>query len=202
MAAKSTQHYRFCKASSILGTLPDEYSLTMNEYHSIYSFYVTYSMCKTLSAKKRDFRDYGWATNSTTDQVISAVLKGVLKLQKNPEFVFTEKDDLAEQFKDRALTDGPVADLAKERAVIGITPEDNNYYKLFHRIRNGLAHGKFRLCYSPTNEKMIIIQDNDHYNVTARIVLRLSTVIGFIAVLQYENISDTKQDQTNLSNIF
>lgn len=194
MPKVATQRYKFIASASILGTLPDEYTLSVKDYYSIYSFYVTHSMCKSLSVKKRGFCDYGWASNSTTDPLIAAALKGVLNLHRNPEFVFTTKNDLSSQFTNRSLADGPVTDLTRERAVIGITYEDSNYHKLFHHIRNGLAHGSFRLRNSLDHEKMMIIQDNDRYNVTARIVLKLSTVLAFIEAIDLNGLIDVGGD--------
>ena len=194
MQTVSAQSYKFRKVASILGTEPDDYALTVNEYHSIYSFYVTYSMCKSLSDKKRSFIDYGWISNSTTNPAVEAALKGVLNLQRNSEFVFTKDNDLAVQFSNKSLTDGPINDLSWERAVIGITSESSNYFRLFHHIRNGLAHGKFKLRKSDDNEKMIVIQDNDQYNVTARIVLKLSTILAFIEAIDLNDIINRGDD--------
>ena len=194
MPAVSTQTYKYRKTASILGNDPDEYDLSLADYYSIYSFYVTYSMCKSLSTKKRDFLEYGWSSNSITNPAIDAALKGVLNLQRNPEFVFTKDNDLPIQFANRSLGDGPIADLSWERAVIGITSESSNYLKLFHHIRNGLAHGNFKLRYSSDNEKMVVIQDNDQYNVTARIVIKLSTILSFIHAIDINELISTEGD--------
>lgn len=62
------------------------------------------------------------------------------------------------------------------------------YLKFFYRIRNGFAHGKYCLRLSEDNIKMVIIQDNDKYNVTGRIVVRLSTLLNFINEIDINNL--------------
>lgn len=64
------QTYRFSKGASILGNLHDEYQLSQEEYYKVYSFYVTYSMCGTQSAKKRSFISYGWDSESIKSTIL------------------------------------------------------------------------------------------------------------------------------------
>jgi len=182
------QTYRYKKEDSIMGNLRDEYSLTPEEYYKVYSFYVTYSMCGSQSAKKRSFLSYGWEQESIRSTPLGMALSSVLNLNRNSAFIFTDRDDLSEQFAVQELTDGKLENVDYERAVIGKTSEGNNYLKLFYRIRDGFAHGKFHLRLSSSGEKMVIIQDDDRYNVTARIVLKLSTVLGFIKVTDKNSI--------------
>lgn len=184
--AKQTYQYRVI--DSILGTVPDEYTLSENEYYRIHSFFVTYSMCGTQSAKKRTFSDYGWNGECVKNTLLGNTLKGVLNLNRNPEFVFSEKDDLAVQFATLNLPDGMVVDVDKERAVIGKTIGANNHLKLFYRIRDGFAHGKFKLRLSSSGTKMVIIQDDNQYNVTARIVIKLDTLLNYVNAIDINGL--------------
>ena len=86
------------------------------------------------------------------------------------------------------LNDGFVADLSFERCVIGKTSENNKYLKLFYRIRDGFAHGKYCLRLSEDNVKMVVIQDDNGNNVTGRIVIRLSTLLNFITEIDINNL--------------
>lgn len=180
---KDKQKYQYKRENSILGSCIDEYKLSEEEFCKLYSFYVTYSMCGSQSAKKRTFIDYGWPDNAISKTELGEKLKSVLKLSYNKKFVFTDKDNLAEQFHLLELDDGELINLDQERAVISKTSENNNYLKLFYRIRNGLAHGKFRLLFSSSGERMVIIQDDNTNNVTARIVIKLSTLLLYIDVI-------------------
>ena len=180
---KDKQKYQYKRENSILGSCIDEYKLSEEEFCKLYSFYVTYSMCGSQSAKKRTFIDYGWPDNAISKTELGEKLKSVLKLSYNKKFVFTDKDNLAEQFHLLELDDGELINLDQERAVISKTSENNNYLKLFYRIRYGLAHGKFRLLFSSSGERMVIIQDDNTNNVTARIVIKLSTLLLYIDVI-------------------
>ena len=182
------QTYQYIVAKSILGSNPDEYSLTEHEYYQMYSFYVTYSMCGTQSAKKRSFVDYGWASESIKNTILGTTLTRVLNLNRNPEFIFTEKDDLSLQFASHNLLDGYLSNVDYERAVIAKTDAQNNYLKLFYRIRDGFAHGKFKLRYSKSGEKMVIIQDDNQHNMTARIVIKLNTLLKFVNSIDVNRI--------------
>ena len=191
MGGKS-QTYKYTKAGSIIGHNPDDYSLTQNEYYRIYSFYVTYCMCENLSAKKKQFINYGWRSNNingTDSTDLREALTDVLDLVKRKtKFVFTEKDELEDLFTEYDLEDGALTDLDNERFVIGKTPGDNKYLRLFYRLRNGFAHGLFDLRYSSRNEKMVVIEDHNSSNVNARIVLKLDTLIWFINAVDRRGI--------------
>lgn len=178
MASKQT--YKYIISNSILGQQPDEYSLTVQEYYRIYSFFVTYSICGNQSAKKRTFSDYGWQDEKIKNSPLGEALYGVINLNRNNNFIFTEKDDLREKFETCNLLDGEITNLDIERGVIGKTSETCKHLKLFYRIRNAFAHGKFKLRLSDTNERIIVIQDDNGNNVTARIVLKLSSILSFI----------------------
>ena len=145
-------------------------------------------MCGSQSAKKRNFAFYGWDSESIKATALGEALFTVLSLNRNPAFVFTDRDDLAVQFAALDLTDGELENVDCERAVIGKTSESNNYMRLFYRIRDGFAHGKYLLRFSSTRERMVIIQDDDRYNVTARIVLKLSTLLKFIEVIDTNSV--------------
>lgn len=186
--AKTGQTYQYIVADSILGNLQDEYSISEQEYYRIYVFYVTYSMCGTQSAKKRTFKDYGWTSESVKNTAIGDALTTELSLNRNANFIFTNKDDLATQFASHNFPDGLLEDVDIERAVIARTSESNNHLKLFYRIRDGFAHGKFKLRLSTSSEKMVVIQDDNRHNVTARIVLKLSTILGFIDVVDINGL--------------
>lgn len=179
--AKTTQTYEYRIDKSILTCATDDYWLTQEEYYRIYSFYVTYSMCGRQSLKKRSFTDYGWESNLINGTALGVALNNVLNLNRNKNFIFTDQDDLKKRFSDLAFIDGTLPNLDTERAVIGKTSEPNNYLRLFYRIRDAFAHGKYCLVYHPTtNEKMVVMEDNNPHNFTARLVLKLETIIGFI----------------------
>ena len=183
--------YKYVRAHSLLSGLSDEYQLTKNEYGLLYEFFVTYSISGKQSAKKRTFSDYGWS-GSITKSGLKLQLSTILELDKNTNFVFlndkdTKSKKVSAKFKTVSLEDGAIFDFDYEHAVIGRTNENSNYAKLFYRIRDGFAHGKFILKLSNAGERMVVIQD-DGRCVSARIVIRLATLIDLIKVIDKNHI--------------
>ena len=193
---KNNSKYKYIKENSIIYAEKDEYSLTEHEFFCVYSFYVTYSMCGSQSFKKRSFSDYGWNDNLIEQTIehkkvkteLGKALSKVIDLKNDRFCFFTDKNNLDDLFKKCNLLDGSLSDYDTERAVISDTNESNKYLKLFYRIRDGFAHGKFLLKYSSTHEKMVIIQDNNTHNVTARIVIKLSTLLSIIETVDINGI--------------
>lgn len=178
---KDNQTYRYIKADSILQG-GNDYVLKQEEYYLLYNFFVTYSVCGSQSFQKRNFIDYGWTTDGIIHQNKSDTDLGKM-FKKHIKFnitVFKGKSSISDLFYQSNLTDGILIDYDTERAVLGKTGENNQYLKLFYHIRNCLAHGKFALKYSSNKEKMIVLQDDNKYNVTARIVVKLQTLIELI----------------------
>ncbi len=188
---KAKQSYKYRVADSILGTEADEYRLSQEEYYRLHLFYVTHSLCKGQSLKGVDFVHYGWASNSVKNPDLEIALMSVLNLRRNSLFIFTDKDDLATRFSENSLEDGRVDDLSSERAVVGKTSAGNNYLKLFYRIRDCFAHGKFKLRISEQGEKMVVMQDDNTSSVTARIVLKLDTLLGFIDAIDRNRVLES-----------
>ena len=172
------QTYRFIKSDSILNDMKSDYSLSDNEYRIIHSFYLQLFSQDTQNRLKQ----FGWNQISLEGNRITEKLKQVLDLSKE-QFVFTDKDDLSEQFQKKQLYDGQLTDWNEERFVIGKTRETNKYFKLFRHIRNCLAHCNYALRLAKGGTKMIIMQDHDEYNVTARIVLRQDTIERLIGCI-------------------
>lgn len=100
-------------------------------------------------------------------------------------------------FKKFDLPDGRLQNPDYERAVISKTQGDNKYFKLFYRIRDGFAHGSFSLRLNSKNNKMIVIQDQDKDNVTARIVIGLETLISIIKIIDRKGFITATFDQTH-----
>lgn len=203
--ANEKQTYQYKREDSILFGLTDDYALSIVEVYRLYTFYVTYSMCGNQSMKKRSIADYGWTivpalkkkneVNPTLSNTgLDTELKRVLDLESD-SFVFTDKNDLKKRFDDNNLSDGTLTDFDTERCVIGKTSQESNKYtRLFYRIRNGFAHGRFALKYDSNHIKMVVIQDWDFKNVTGRIVLKLQTLLDFIEAVDRNNIILTRDN--------
>lgn len=196
--AKDKQTYKYKKEESIVDPSRDEYSLSEHDYYLLYSFFVTYSLCGTQSRKKRTLNEYGWSSESFTQSGLKKELEKTLKFDANKNFCFTEEDDLADRFKENDLLNGPLANVDVERAVISKTQGDNKYLKLFYRIRDGFAHGSFSLRLNTSGEKMIVIQDQDKSNVSARLVMKLSTLLQFIYTIDRNHLVCAQQSTDSM----
>lgn len=188
--SKTKPKYGYIVNNSIIQP-NNEYSLTQEEYFLLYNFFVTYSVCKNQSFQKRNFTDYGWQTNNIKQQGKETDLGIMLKNHINFNIsTFNGTVDLKDLFKKNDLIDGILPNYDNERAVITVSRENNKYLNLFHQIRNCLAHGKFMLKYSSNNEKMIVFQDDDSDNVTARMVIKLQTLIDLIFAIDKNRLID------------
>lgn len=195
--AKNNQSYKYRKVDSILYNQNDEYSLSIEEYYKLYNFFVTYSCCGTQSMKKRSLVDYGWnyfsrnIGNFTPNPqlYLKDALTQIIDLDDQNQFIFTMPgDDISQCFSRVSLSDGAVSDLEIERCVCTRNNERNRFLNLFYRVRDGFAHGKFVLKYGANNCKIVVIQDDDGHSVTARIVLKLDTLLRIVDVVDRNNI--------------
>jgi len=199
---------RYKERDSILYNIDDEYSLDKNEYYLLYNFFVTYSLCGNQSKKKRTFQEYGWhyfartlGNNDVDDSIyLKDKLSQAINLDNKSNFLFYKKsDNITSMYDSLNLSNGLLNDYFTERAACLITSNSNRYLHLFYRIRNGLAHGKFVLK-NENNTKMIIIQDDDQYNVTGRIVVKLDTLLKLIEIIDKNRliIGNTADEEKEL----
>ena len=195
--AKNNQSYRYIASNSILYNQTDDYVLSAEEYYKLYNFFVTYSCCGKQSMKQRNFATYGWSnfartignTTPDTNIYLKDALTQIVDLDDQSHFLFTfSGDDVAKCFANVGLSDGNLNDLDTERCVCTRNNESNRFLNLFYRIRDGLAHGKFLLKYGTNNCKMVAIQDDDGHSVTARIVIKLDTLLRIVSTVDKNGI--------------
>lgn len=194
------QSYKYEKKFSILNGLEDKYKPTAKEWEILYTFYVTYSMVGGQSYKKKNFKDYGWEGESVTNSGAELLLEKILPLKKSDSFIFTDKDDLKENYKKLNL-EYPCTNFDYERVVIGRTTGSAKYDKLFYRIRDCLAHGCFVFQYNSKEEVMLIMEDHGPHNVTARIVIKLNTLLDMAKVINKNNIFVNYKDEQLQENL-
>ena len=201
---KTRPTYKYIISNSILYQQEDDYELSQSEFYMLYSFYVTYSCCGNQSLKKRTFAEYGWGNfarsigNKISDRSVylKDALTEIIDLDDRTHFIFiTDGDDVSQCLSQVDLADGILADLETERCVCMKNNEKNRFLNLFYRIRDGFAHGKFLLKYSRNGLRSVIIQDDDGHNVTARIVLKLDTLLKMVEVIdKNEMIERTEKE--------
>ena len=182
--------YKYKCEESIINGLEDQYELSEYEYNKLYKFFVTYSMCENQSDKKRTLADYGWASTVKYSEIKKELKE---KINFNIEnFVFRDEGGLKDVCTENNLIINKVA-LDSERGVIGKTAGQNKLLKLFHRIRNVFSHGRFVMRLSG-KDRYVIMEDKDSHNVTARIVIKLDTLIGIIDTIDINHLTGERID--------
>lgn len=190
MSKNKKTTYRYKREESIINGLEDQYELSEQEYNKLYKFFVTYSMCENQSDKKRTLEDYGWASTVNYSE-ITGVLKERIGFDIE-NFVFRDDGCLRAVFRENNLIINGVT-LDSERGVIGKTVGQNKLLKLFHRIRNIFSHGRFAMRLSG-EDRYIIMEDKDSHNVTARIVIKLDTLMGIVDTIDKNHLTGETRD--------
>lgn len=179
--------YSTTKHPSILSECPDCKLLDDAELWALYEFYVLHSPCEKTSCQGRPFERYGWS-GSIRDTGLGSELeaaftecKGQMIVPRGPVSIPRGDKlavDLPRMFQLADFTDGPLLDVATERVAMRATSGSNSWLRLFRRIRNCLAHGRFEAA-DPADGlgPSLIMEDRDANNITARIVLRLQTLL-------------------------
>lgn len=181
------QTYQYTQDQSIIYGLQNEYEITDEEYRMIYTFFVTYSLCKNLSWQKKNLMFYGWSgsyKNTIKNDIENILGSGAIVIVGNDKPTNTLKQEMIRH----ELANGRLNDFDKERAVILDKNQGNKFYNLCYHIRNCLAHGKFALVFGSTGKKMIIFQDDDGNNVTGRMVFSLKTLLSWIRIIDKNKI--------------
>lgn len=199
---KNKQSYKYIVAKSILYKQEDDYKLSLPEFYLLYNFYVTYSCCGTQSMKKRTFEEYGWDNFARTignkvfdpSTYLKDALSTIIDLDDKTHFIFTDDgDDIKQCLSQVDLTDGVLMDFETERCVCMRNSGTNRFLNLFYRIRDGFAHGKFLLKYSAGYEKCVVFQDDDGHSVTARIVLKLDTLLKMVEIVDRNKLIEREE---------
>lgn len=186
--------YSAAKHPSILSEYPDCKLLDDVALWALYEFYVLHSPCEKASRQGRSFGWYGW-NGSVRDTGLGSELeaafterKGQIYVPRGPASIPRGDKiavDLLRMFRSAGFSDGPLLDVATERVAMRATAGSNSWLRLFRRVRNCLAHGRFEAVdpadgFGPS----LIMEDRDANNITARMVLRLQTLLKWREIIE------------------
>ena len=194
----STENTKPKTSKSILTDLEDEYKFTTDEYIILHLFYITHCMSNSASNKCKSLIDYGWTKNNIVDSGAKNELQKIFDIENTSQFDISgdnksEKSLDALKNKYNLLPSKLDKDFIQEKGFIESNKNDNGYVCLFKHIRNCLAHGRYKLVYSKDNVKMVIMEDKNSDNkITARLVLKLDTLIGFIHTIDKNNLLESE----------
>lgn len=160
--------------------------LNKAELNRIFTFFVFYSPCMELSAMSKSLEGYGWGdTPWKKPQSLQHKLK---KLSNNPKLIFSAQtiDDMNQAIMQAELQD-VLAKLDSERVAI-FNNKRNQFMSVFYHLRNAFAHGRFKIIGIENDDYIFIFEDvkksKTTYEVTARMVLRKSTLIKWIDLIE------------------
>ena len=173
---------RYKKSESILNVRKtDDYILSTDDFFRIASFYLLFPLNDKTCIRSRTLLDYGWNQSRISDALKNELL-GVSDYFSN--VVTTVNDEIINQKNLRCDSNDL---LHGEKGAVEIGRTDTNlFYSILHHIRNCLAHGNYRFAMND-EDKYVLFEDHTtnagSQSITARLVLKLSTLMGWINVV-------------------
>lgn len=157
------------------------------ELNRIITFFVFHSPCNELSAMSKGLDEYGWSSPWKKPQYLQRKLKQV---STNADLLFSAQtiDDMKQALEKAKLLDNITADVNTERIAV-YNNKKNQFMSVFYHLRNAFAHGRLNMLDTGLeNDYVFLFEDitrkKDLYNVTARMVLRKSTLIKWIELIE------------------
>ena len=158
--------YKYIKAENILNGINDEYHLSNGEIAKLFDFYVIHSVYDHCFKRKDLTKDYGWNI-----KLLKPNFNRLIDLKRlffNDDYNYDSID-----FKNYSL----------EKVCI-LSNDNGNEIKTFLTIvRHFLCHSCYHTVYSSSNEKMVLFQTNDKYNVTSRGIIKLKTLFNIVDLI-------------------
>lgn len=157
------------------------------DFAKIINFFLLQTPVTELSVRSKSVDSFGWGNT--------------YELKKKMRIIGTNKINF--EFADRLnemqgyLTEcNLIDDFSKisdytERGCFYIVKNQLN--SIFYHIRNSLAHGRFNII-EQNNDWIFIMEDiNLHKKVSARMILRKSTLLDWIAIIKQGNSQNEKK---------
>ena len=158
----------------------------------IWDFYVTHAISGN-SGQKRELPDYGWKKTENGELGYDALEKRLAIIAGIEKFCFIRSKSCKDTLKamdlsnDRICVEHPRAVLLQNFSTTVDENEkiqfagggENRITCLFRHIRNAFAHGN---TYFFDNE-MMLLEDRDGKTTTAKILIRMKTLLDWIQIL-------------------
>lgn len=150
-------------------------------------FFVFHSPCSELSTMHRTLEQYGWFTPWRKPYYLNRQLRQV---SSNYELLFSAKgyDEMDVALGKANLKDGFPSDLSRERICI-YDNQKNQFLSVFYHIRNAFAHCRLNMI-EVDGECVFVLEDvqpkknTDQLKVSARMILRKSTLLRWIELIE------------------
>ncbi len=160
-----------------------------DDLYRIITFFVFHSPCAELSSMSRTLKEYGWISPWKKPYWLNRQLK---QISTNPKLLFSAHSyDAMEQALEKAqLKDDFPFDVGTERICIYDNMK-NQFLSVFYHIRNAFAHCRIKMI-EVEGDCIFVLEDVVHrkgeklQKVSARMILRKSTLIKWIELIQGE----------------
>lgn len=156
------------------------------DLNRIITFFVFHSPCSELSAMSKNLEKYGWNDPWRKPQLLQRKLKLV---SNNDNLIFSSVtiNDMKQALEKADLFDDIKANINLERIAI-YNSEKNQFMSIFYHLRNAFAHGRFNMFDVGIDDYVFIFEDIikgiNMNKVTARMILRKSTLIKWIDLIE------------------
>lgn len=170
-----------------------DFGYAYEDFKSIYDFYVAHAPIKMDESTRTNMpiaslRDFGWKGNAS----LQSLERKLLRESGIQSFVILKSNRIDGTLESMNLTGDiccqhPRAVLkmeakttVEEDGSVSVSSSETRMICLFRHIRNSLAHG---LTYSLSPDTMLI-EDRDDDGVTARMVIKKTTLVDWIEVVR------------------
>ncbi|MCD8016205.1 MAG: hypothetical protein LUE97_00075 [Oscillospiraceae bacterium] len=158
-----------------------------NDLFRIVTFFVFHSPCAELSSMCKSLEEYGWTTPWKKPFYLNKQLK---QAATNPQLLFSaDTYDTLELALDKAnLKDNFPSDFTIERICFRDNM-NNQFLSVFYHLRNAFAHCRLNMV-DIDKECVFILEDmipennRKRYKLSARMILKKSTLLKWIDLIE------------------
>lgn len=168
-----------------------------SDFVDIFTFFVINSPCSTLSRRRISLYDYGW---NTPWRKPFSLRRQLQRASSNYKLLHSADNvDSVEVALEKASLDDENWTNANMESICVYDCEGNQFLSVFYHIRNSLAHGRFNIFQEDEDwifymedarglrrrEKNAGYLEEEHQLLTARMVLRKSTLMNWIELISH-----------------
>lgn len=171
------------KASWLHWIAPEKFN--DDELFRIVTFFVFHSPCPMLSSMGKELAEYGWNTPWRKPYYLNRHLRQA-STNYNLLFSAASYDRMSDACEKANLLDNFPSDLHTERISI-YDIKHNQFMSVFYHLRNAFAHCRMNIVDVDGECTFIledVLKDKEKYKVTARMILRKSTLLRWIDIIE------------------
>lgn len=150
-------------------------------------FFVFHSPCENLSSMRRTLAEYGWSAPWKKPYYLNKQLRQVAS---NYELLFSAKgyNEMDAALEKADLKENFPCNFSHERICI-YDNQGNQFLSVFYHLRNAFAHCRLNMV-DVAGECVFILEDvqpnknSDQLKVSARMILRKSTLLKWIDLIE------------------